>query len=98
MELEEMETTLLKGTQTFRCTRSQGKAKSPYESGSDLTAVLGGSPGKMVGECGLLWEKGIGSKALGNIQQCAFLWRWAFWENLAPLISAEKPQGKQQSR
>ena len=38
------------------------------------------------GECGLLWGKDIGSKALGNIQQHAFLWRWPFWENLAPPI------------
>ena len=45
---------ILKGhTQTFTCTESQGKAKSPRESGSNLTAVLGGHPGKM-GECGLL--------------------------------------------
>ena len=28
------------------CTGSQGKAKSPYESGSNLTAVPGGHPGK----------------------------------------------------
>ena len=33
-------------TQTFTCTGSQGKAKSPRESGSNLTAVLGGHPGK----------------------------------------------------
>ena len=33
-------------TQMFTCTGSQGKAKSPWESGSKLTAVLGGHPGK----------------------------------------------------
>ena len=33
-------------TQGFMCTGSQGKAETPQESGSDLTAVLGGSPGK----------------------------------------------------
>ena len=49
------------------------------------------------GECGLLWGNDIGSKALGNIQQHAFLLRWPLWQNLAPPISAEKPQGKQQS-
>ena len=34
-------------TQIFTCTGShgQGKAKSPWESGSNLTAVLGGHPG-----------------------------------------------------
>ena len=33
-------------TQTFTCTGSQGKAKSPRESGSNRTTVLGGHPGK----------------------------------------------------
>ena len=37
---------LKRRTQTFTCTGSQGKAKSPRESGSNLTAVLGGHPGK----------------------------------------------------
>ena len=37
---------LKRGTQTFTCTESQGKAKSPRESGSNLTAVLGGHPEK----------------------------------------------------
>ena len=33
-------------TQAFMCTGSQGKAQTPWESGSDLTAGLGESPGK----------------------------------------------------
>ena len=37
---------LKRHTQTFTCTESQGKAKSPRESGSNFTAVLGGHPGK----------------------------------------------------
>ena len=37
---------LKRHTQTFMCTGSQGKAKSPWESESNLTAVLGGHPGK----------------------------------------------------
>ena len=37
---------LKRRTWTFTCTESQGKAKSPRESGSNLTAVLGGHPGK----------------------------------------------------
>ena len=37
---------LKRHTQTFSCTGSQGKAKSPWETGSNLTAVLGGHPGK----------------------------------------------------
>ena len=46
----------------------------------------------------LWWGKSIGGKALGNIHQHAFSWRWPFWENLAPPISAEKLQAKQKSR
>ena len=37
---------LKRRTQTFTGTESQGKAKSPRESGSNLTAVLGGHPEK----------------------------------------------------
>ena len=37
---------LKRHTQTLMCTGSQGKAKSPWEPGSNLTAVLGGPPGK----------------------------------------------------
>ena len=77
---------LKRHTQMFTCTGSQGKAKSPWESGSKLTTVLGGPPGK-TGECGMLWGKDIGSKAPRNIQQHAFHWRCPFWENQAPLVS-----------
>ena len=62
-------------TQTCTCTGSQGKAKAPEESGSDLTAVLEGSPGKTGGECGLLWGRALEAK-LGNNNQRASLWRW----------------------
>ena len=37
---------LKRRTWTFTCTGSQGRASSPEESGSNLTAVLGGHPGK----------------------------------------------------
>ena len=77
-------------TQIFTCTGFQGKAKSPSDSGPDLTAVLGGSPSKRGGECGLLWGKGIKSKALGNIQQCAFSGGGHFgkiWPQLSELRS-----------
>ena len=40
------DTILKRHTQTFTCTESQGKARSPWESGSNLTAVLGGHHGK----------------------------------------------------
>ena len=33
-------------TRTFTCTGFQGRAKAPWESGSNLTVVLGGPPGK----------------------------------------------------
>ena len=57
--------------QAFMCTGSQGKAEAPQESGSDLTSVLEGSPGKIGGDCGSLWGKDIAGKGLGNIhQQC----------------------------
>ena len=77
------------------CTGSQGKAEAPEESGSDLTSVLEGSHGKREGDCGSLWGKNIAGKALKNIHQHVFLYRWPFWENLAPVISTEKLQVKQ---
>ena len=90
-----METPFLKGTQTFKCTGSQGKAKPPQEFGWDVTAILGGSLGKSGGDCGSLWAKDIGGKVLRNIHQYALLWRWPFWGDMAPPISTEKPQDKQ---
>ena len=64
-------------TQTFTCTGSQGKAVSigiwvRFYCSSWRTSW------ENRGECGLLWEKDIGGKALGNIHQCVFLWRWPF--------------------
>ena len=51
------------------------------------------------GDSGSLWGKDTGGKVLWNIRRWhAFLWRWPFWESLAPPIRAEKPQAKQQSR
>ena len=37
---------LKRRAQNFMCTGSQGKEKSPWECESNLTAVLGGHPGK----------------------------------------------------
>ena len=73
---------LKRRTQTFTCTESQGKAKSPRESGSNLTAVLGGHPGKtgVNVACG---GRTLEAKILGIFSSCAFLWRWPFWENMA---------------
>ena len=95
--LWETETPCLKGAHRLSCAlgpRIKGKAKSSSESGSNLTAVLGGCPGKTGGDCSLLRGKDIGGRALGNIHQHVFLWKWPFWENLAPPISAEKPQAR----
>ena len=55
------------------CTGSQGRVEALWESGLDLTTVLGGSPGKTGGDCALLWGKDIGSKGLRNIHQFVFL-------------------------
>ena len=40
------DSTLERCTQAFMYTGSQGKAETPQEYGSDVPAVLGGSPGK----------------------------------------------------
>ena len=60
-------------TQAFMCTGSEGKAETPKESGSDLIALLRGSPGKTGGGCGSLWVKDTGGKGLWNNHQCVFL-------------------------
>ena len=85
-------------TRTFTCTGSQGKAKSPWESGSNLTAVLAGHPGKTGVNVACCEGRTLEAKLSGIFSSGAFLWRWPFWENLAPPISTEKAQGKQQSR
>ena len=82
-------------TQAFTCAGSQGKAETPQEYASDLTAVLGGSPRETGGDCGLLWGKDIGGKGLGNNHQCELLQRWTLWKNLSLLIRVEEPQAKQ---
>ena len=40
----------------------------------------------------MLWGKGHGGKALGNIHQHAFLWKWPFWENLAHPSALRSPR------
>ena len=85
---------LKRHTQTFMCTGSQGKAKSPWECGSNLTAVLGDILGKQgrhppkTGENVACCEgKTLKAKLSGIFSSSAFLWRWPFWENLAPPVS-----------
>ena len=78
---------LKRRTQTFTCTESQGKAKSPRESGSNLTTFLVGHLGK-TGVNGACCEGRIlEAKISGIFSSPAFLWRWPFWENMAPPIS-----------
>ena len=97
MGLGGMGTPFVKGTHRLSCTLGPRAKQSLYESGSKLTSFWWTS-WENSSECGLWWGKDIGSKALGNIHQCAFLWRWPFGENLAPPNSTEKPQAKQKSR
>ena len=66
--------------------------------GSSLTAVRGGHPGKTGVNVACCGGRTLEGELLGIFNSSAFLWRGPFWENLAPLISTEKPQGKQQSR
>ena len=79
--------TLERCTQGFMCTGSQGKAKAPQESGSDLTAVLAGSPGKTGVNVAYCEGTALKAKLSGIFGSLAFLWRWPFWQNLAPPIS-----------
>ena len=78
---------LKRHTQTFTCTGSQGKAKSPQESGSNLTVVLGGHPGKIGVNVACCEGRTLKAKLSGIFSSHALLWRWPFWENLAPPIS-----------
>ena len=73
--------------QTFTCTESQGKEKSPRESGSNLTTVLGGHPGKTGVNVACCEGRTLKAKLSGIFSSSAFLWRWPFWQNLAPPIS-----------
>ena len=67
MGLGEIEAPSLKEAHRFYVHWVPGQSKG---SGSDLTAVLGGSPGKTEGDCGSLLGKDIGDKGLGNNHQC----------------------------
>ena len=73
-------------------TGSQGKAETPLESSSDLTTVLGGSPGKMGGDCSSLWGKDFGGEGLRSVHGHVLLWRWPFWENLVPPSVLKSPR------
>ena len=77
----------------------QGKAKSPWESGSSLTAVLGGHPGKT--GVNVAWCEGRTLKAkLSGIFSCCLSLEVAILGKSGPTHqpAAEKPQGKQKPR
>ena len=60
-------------TQIFTCTESQGKAKSPRESGSNLTAVLGGHPWKTGVNVACCEGRTLEVKLLGIFSSCLSL-------------------------
>ena len=78
---------LKRHTQTFTCTRSQGRVRSPQEPRSNLTAVLEGHHGKTGVNVACCEGRTLEAKLSGIFSSSAFLWRWPFWENLAPRIS-----------
>ena len=92
MEPGEIETPFLKGAHGLSCTLGP-RAKQRLQ--RNLTVLRGGSPRKTGSDCGSLWGKDIGGKVLPNIHHPVFLWRWPFWENLAPPTSTEKLHAKQ---
>ena len=70
-------------TQTFTCTGSQGKAVS-IGIRVELDCNSWRISWENGGDCALLWGKGIGGEALGDIQQPAFLWRGPFLGKSGP--------------
>ena len=62
--------TLKRPTQTFTCAGSQSKAKSPWESGSNLTTVLGGQPGKTGVDVSCCEGRSLEAKLSGIFSSC----------------------------
>ena len=56
--------------QTFKCTGSEGKVKSLQESGSNLTAVLGGPPGKTGVNVACCGGRALEAKLSGILSSC----------------------------
>ena len=81
MGLGETETPFLKGT--HRLSRELG----PRAKQSLLTAVLQGQPGKTGVNVACSEGRTLKAKLSGIFSSSALLWRWPFWENLAPPIS-----------
>ena len=99
MGLGEMETPFFKGAHRLSYALDP-REKQSLQRNLDWTRFqfLEDLLGKQGGDCGSLWGKDIGCKALRNMHQHVFLRRWPFCENLASPISAEKPQATQKSR
>ena len=85
-------------TQTFTCTESQGKAKSPRESGSNLTAVLGGHPGKTGVNVACCEGRTLKVKLSEYSAAVPFSGGGHLGKIWPYPSAAEKPQGKQQPR
>ena len=64
---------LKRRTQTFTCTRSQGRARSPQEPRSNLTAVLGGHHGKTGVNVACCEGKTLKAKLSGIFSSCLSL-------------------------
>ena len=93
MGLGETETPFLKGTHRFSRALGPRAKQSPWESGSNLTTVLGGHPGKT--GVNVACEGGtLQAKFLGIFSSHAFLWRWPFWENLVLSQLLRSPRAK----
>jgi len=60
---------------------------SPREYGSNLTTVLRGHPEKTGVNMACYEGRALKAKLVGIFSSGAFLWRWPFWENLAPPVS-----------
>ena len=91
---------LKRRTWTFMCTGSQGRARSPQESRSNLTAVLGAHPGKTGVNVACCEGRTLKAKLSGIFSSMPFSGGGHFgkiWHH--PSVPTEKPQGsKQQSR
>ena len=82
----------------FHVHRVPGQSKVSIGIWSKLNAVLGEHPGKTGVNVACCEGGTLGTKLSGIFSSMPFSGGWPFWQNLAPPVSAEKPQGKQQSR
>ncbi len=98
MGLGEMETPFLKGTPRLSHALGPRAKQSLY---SNLGQTWLQFLEDLLGKQGWMWLIVGEGHWKQSSQECssaaAFLCKWPFWENLAPHISAEKPQAKQHS-